>query len=105
MIAAFILTGCKTAEPSYTADSVETTSATAVTETVETFEFNPHVYSPKLAERIPQDYWDSFYNMCDVLRVGGNTFGCSSKEAYDWCSDASVLCNLFPTVLMRLSLL
>ena len=28
------------------------------------FEFNPHVYSPTLAQEIPQESWDAFYNLC-----------------------------------------
>ena len=71
---------------------------TSVTETTasEPFEFNPHVYSGKIAERVPQDYWDSFYNLCDALRKGEDTFQCSSQEAYNWATDVGVLCDLFP---------
>ena len=71
---------------------------TSVTETTasEPFEFNPHVYSGKIAERVPQDYWDSFYNLCDALRKGEDSFQCSSQEAYNWATDVGVLCDLFP---------
>ena len=61
------------------------------------FEFNPHVYSGKIAERIPKDYWETFYNLCDALRKGENSFECSSLDAYLWATDAAVLCNYFPT--------
>ena len=79
-----------------TATSDITTSSQTETTASEPFEFNPHVYSGKIAERIPQDYWDAFYNLCDALRKGEDTFGCSSQEAYNWATDVSVLCDLFP---------
>ena len=79
-----------------TAASDLTTSSQTETTASEPFEFNPHVYSGKIAERIPQDYWDAFYNLCDALRKGEDTFGCSSQEAYNWATDVSVLCDLFP---------
>ena len=79
-----------------TAASDITTSSQTETMASEPFEFNPHVYSGKIAERIPQDYWDAFYNLCDALRKGEDTFGCSSQEAYNWATDVSVLCDLFP---------
>lgn len=79
-----------------TAASDITTSSQTGTTASEPFEFNPHVYSGKIAERIPQDYWDAFYNLCDALRKGEDTFGCSSQEAYNWATDVSVLCDLFP---------
>ena len=67
------------------------------------FEFNPHVYSPMLAQEIPQDYWDSFYNLCDALRAGGTTFACSSREAYEWATDNVVLGHLFPPACTKVS--
>ena len=104
---AFLVSGCnsskETTDESTTAGPVEETFDSIVftdapDETVEQepFEFNPHVYSGKIAERIPQDYWDSFYNLCDSLRKGEDTFKCASREAFNWATDASVLCNLFP---------
>lgn len=79
-----------------TAASDITTSSQTETTASEPFEFNPHVYSGKIAERIPQDYWDAFYNLCDALRKGEKTFECKSQEAYEWATDAAVLCCLFP---------
>jgi hypothetical protein len=60
------------------------------------FEFNPHVYSPILAERFGPEYWESFYNLCDALRAGEDTFECASQEVYDWCTEEVILCALFP---------
>ena len=73
----------------------ETTVETTAPELVP-FEFNAHVFSPTILPRIPQDYWDSFYNLCDALRAGETSFACSSQDAYNWCTDMGVLCNYFP---------
>ena len=105
---AFLVSGCNRGKAETTEQTVlsgvagqtatSDVTETSVTETTasEPFEFNPHVYSGKIAERIPQDYWDAFYNLCDALRKGEDTFGCSSQEAYNWATDVSVLCDLFP---------
>ena len=67
------------------------------------FEFNPHVYSPTLAQEIPQDYWDSLYNLCDALRTGESTFECTSQEAYDFCMLPTTLANLFPAACLKVT--
>ena len=104
---AFLFSGCSQAAD----NTVESTSVSSVTETsvtsesseitettkaYEPFVFNPHVYSGKIAERVPQDYWNSFYNLCDALREGEKTFECSGQDAYYWATNPSVLCNFFP---------
>lgn len=71
-------------------------------EPLQLFEFNPHVYSPHLAKSVAQDYWDSLYNLCDALREGKTSFKCSSQKAYDWCTDITVLCDLFPAAALRI---
>lgn len=109
LIAAIAGTGCsavditdntvqetESVESFITETETETEVVTSETEALVPWEFNPHVYSPKIAERIPEDYWDSFNNLCDALREGEATFECSSYEAFEWCTDVSVLCNLFP---------
>jgi len=108
LLFAFLLSGCNRIKAETTEQTIisgaagqtaESSSAeTSVTETTasEPFEFNPHVYSAKIAERVPQDHWDAFYNLCDALRKGEDTFECSSQEAYKWATDTSVLCNFFP---------
>ena len=108
LAAAFLLTGCNVGKAETTEQTVlsgvagqtatSDVTETSVTETTasEPFEFNPHVYSGKIAERVPQDYWDSFYNLCDALRKGEDTFQCSIQEAYNWATDVGVLCDLFP---------
>ncbi len=66
------------------------------------YEFNPHLYVPILAEDIPQDYWDSFYNLCDALRVGETTFKCSSEDAYKWATSPVTLTELFPAACTKI---
>ena len=67
------------------------------------FTFNPHEYSAKIAESYSEDYWTSFYNLCDALRVGDDTFECASKEIYEWCLDDVTLCQLFPAACMKVT--
>lgn len=62
----------------------------------EPYVFNPHLYSPMLSAFYPQEWWDSFYNLCDALREGRSSFACVSQEAYDWCMDEVTLADLFP---------
>ncbi len=69
----------------------------------ESYEFNPHVYSPTLAQEISQDKWDAFYNLCDALRAGENSFECSSREAYDFAMNVSTLASLFPPACLKVT--
>ena len=107
LVFSLLISGCNTKAPEIeTTDEFESIEIVDTTETSETatepavqlvpFEFNPHVYTAKVAERIPQDHWDALYNLCDALRAGENTFECASQEAYDWSTDISTLCDLFP---------
>jgi len=80
---------------------IEETSQSVTEETSEEqesgpVEFDPHVYSATLSGLVPQEYWDSFYNLCDALRRGDTEFECASVDAYLWCTDTGVLCVLFP---------
>lgn len=67
------------------------------------FSYNPHLYSPKIAELIPQEYWDSLYNLCDALRKGKSAFACASLAAYDWATDGVTLGNLLPAACMMIN--
>ena len=72
---AFLVSGCnsskETTAEQTTSGTVEDTYDTIVFTDIsdrekpdqETFEFNPHVYSAKIAEKVPKDYWDAFYNL------------------------------------------
>ena len=55
------------------------------------------------AEDIPQEYWDSFYNLCDALRAGEDTFECASEEAYKWAMDPPTLNALLPPACMKVT--
>ena len=70
IIASIIITGFGKAASANETQNIE---ITADTEIRTSYEFNPHVYSPTIAQEIPQDYWDSFYNLCDALRNGEMT--------------------------------
>ena len=75
----------------------ETSAATTVQEK---FEFNPHVHVDLMDQWTAPDYWSSFYNLCDALREGRDTFECSSREAYEWCLDDVTMGSLFPACSM-----
>ena len=69
----------------------------------EPFEYNAHLYSSLIAQEVPQEYWDSLYNLCDALRAGEDSFECYGREAYDWCMDSGTLANLMPAACMKIS--
>ena len=114
LAAAILLTGCAkgnistvsemTASPS-TSESLHISETSETSETVyePPFEYNPHLYSALIATEVPQENWDSLYNLADALRAGEDTFECSSQEAYDWCMDSGILANLIPAACMKIS--
>ena len=67
------------------------------------YEFDPHLYVPLLADDIPMDYWEAFYNLCDALRKGETSFDCASEEAYNWATDAVTLNELFPAACTKIT--
>ena len=105
LIAAILISGCSAKTDIETSANQpvgspvitesETSGSSEETEQKQ-FEFNPHLYTPSLAADIPQDYWDSFYNLCDALRAGEKTFQCSSEAAYKWATEWATLNSLFP---------
>lgn len=112
LIAALALTGCNAGQMtvdtsvSESLEIVDTAASETETTLPETealvpFEFNAHVYSQTMSERFPQEYWDSFYNLCDALRVGESSFECASQEAYEWAISGSALANLFPAACLK----
>lgn len=115
MAAAIFLSGCskadvqeETAEATSAMMTTETSaSATEVTEvtvtevTTETtepprYEFNPHVHTDLLSETFTDEYWEAFYNLCDAVRAGEDTFECGSKDAYRWATDEVVIGSFMP---------
>ena len=62
----------------------------------EPFTFNPHLHCSLLSEVVSEETWASFYNMCDAIRAGEDTFACESKEAYDWCTNEVTIGSFLP---------
>lgn len=60
------------------------------------YAFNPHVCPSMLYEAYGEEYWTSFFNMCDALREGKDTFECASGEAYVWCYAGNLVYDFFP---------
>ena len=113
LIAIILISGCSnkasdggettgpTDEPATSVIDGESPGSDAELESAK-YEFNPHLYVPMLAADIPQDYWDSFYNLCDALRAGEITFECSSEEAYRWATNPATLNQLFPAACTKI---
>ena len=102
---AFVFSGCSTginetpATSETTSDitvAVTTTVATETTEAAEPFKFNPHVHSNLISEVFKDEWWDSFYNMCDAMREGKDTFECISEDCYKHCTNEAVIGLFFP---------
>jgi len=72
-----------------------------ITETTEeSFSFNPHVFPEMLSPVLGEEYKSSFFNLCDALRNGEDTFECASEDVYEWCMCPSTLTDLFPAACM-----
>lgn len=67
------------------------------------YEFDLHAYNAMLEAAFSDDYRESFFNLCDALREGKDTFECSSQEVYDWCMDEVTLNQLFPVACMTVT--
>lgn len=105
-----VLSGCGTSpvtEASYTdkptATSAEeivvnvtASSTTETTKEAEPVKFNPHVHTNLLSEYVTEDMWESLYNLIDAARAGEDTFKCTDKKAYDWCTNDAVIGSFFP---------
>ena len=112
---AVLLSGCnaktvtdETSQEIITASEEITETATESVTEVETtaegiYEFNPHLHSGIVGDAIPEDYYESLYNLIDALRKGKDTFECSSEEAYKWATDSVTLNNLFPAACVKIS--
>ena len=80
--------------PTEISETETTTSET--TKAPELFTFNPHVRSKLLDEYATDDMWNSLYNLIDALRAGEDSFECSDKYAYDWCTYPSIIGTFVP---------
>ena len=61
----------------------------------ETYSFNPHICPSMLYEAYGEQY-SSFFNLCDALREGKDTFECASLSAYVGCMIGGVIEEFFP---------
>ena len=81
------------------------TSETAVTagQISISYVFDQHAYPAILEDCCPEEYRDSFFNLCDALCEGKDTFECSNKEAYAFCMDPETLNQLYPAACGQIS--
>jgi len=102
LIAALLLPGCghKTV-PESSANASEITSDSAQENA--SFTFDNHAYPGILKACRPNEFCESFYNLCDALCEGKDTFICSSHEAYDFCMDEETLNELYPVACYQIS--
>ena len=66
-------------------DNEPTNAPTVIEETAEItepFEFNPHVFSERDTELWGEDTREAFFNFCDAIRNGEDTFECPNENAY-----------------------
>lgn len=77
---------------------IDVTEATSseTTKAPEPFKFNPHLHTNLLSEYVTEDMWESLYNLIDAARAGEDSFKCSDKKAYEWCTDDTVLGSFLP---------
>jgi len=104
---AILISGCSTkmqaadvpaSETSgYIAESSETeiTTASAAKET-EPFKYNPHLHTSLISEVFREEWWGSFYNMCDAMREGKDSFECIDEECFKICTNEVFIGNFFP---------
>ena len=62
----------------------------------ESFTFNPHICPKKLYEAYSSEEWEAFFNLCDALRAGEDTFKCANRMSYEWCFSGGPLDEFFP---------
>ena len=72
------------------------TAADNLSDGPEVFHFDPHVHTELISEVCREEWWESFYNLCDAIRSGADTFECCEKDAYLWCTDDTTLSTFFP---------
>ena len=67
------------------------------------FVFNTHVYSCFLDACYSDEYRESFFNLCDALQEGADTFECANEEIYHFCMDEVVHNQLYPVACMQIT--
>ena len=81
---------------------IETTSETTSVKNV-SLAFNPHAYSSILYDVYGDEYRDSFFNLCDALMEGKDTFECANEEVYNWCMNGVTLNQLYPVACCQIT--
>lgn len=61
------------------------------------YSFNPHVCAALDYDSYREEAWNAFFNMCDALREGRDSFECADEVSFNWCF-SGVLDKLFPGV-------
>jgi len=105
----FLFSGCNTGAAmteravteasDMTAEITETEASTTAAETTkdaEPFKFNPHIHTALISEVFKEEWWDSFYNMCDAMREGKDTFECLDEECFKMCTNEAMIGTYFP---------
>ena len=80
-------------------ESTETEASTTAAETTkeaEPFKFNPHVHTNLISEYFKDEWWESFYNMCDAMREGKDSFECIDEECFKACTHDVFIGSFFP---------
>ncbi|MBO4809908.1 MAG: hypothetical protein J5537_12795 [Lachnospiraceae bacterium] len=60
------------------------------------YTFNPHACPKKLYDAYGPEEWEAFFNLCDALRAGEDSFECANRDVYEWCFSGGPLNDLFP---------
>ena len=111
----FLFTGCSagaaktdandTTASEAVSESTETEASTTAAETTkeaELFKFNPHIHTALISEVFKEEWWDSFYNMCDAMREGKETFECVDEDCYKFCTNDVIIGAYFPAAQLQL---
>ena len=118
IIVMLILSGCSQATDAASSGTTSAGAASSVEASVQVpeeagsaetmpeavpFEFNTHVYPCFLDACYPDDYRESFFNLCDALQTGEDTFECASQKIYDFCMDEVTHNQLYPVACMQIT--
>ena len=65
--------------------------------------FNPHVFSKEETMIWGEATRESFFNMCDALSKGEDTFECTDQKAYENCISGRLINYYFPVAALYIS--
>ena len=81
-----------------TSETIETETTTETTKAAEPFVFKRHVHTNLLSQYVTEDMWQDLYNYMDAIYAGEDTFKCSDKKSYEWCTHDAVIGTFLPPV-------